>query len=138
MTLPNFLIVGAAKSGTTSLFEYLAQHPEVYVAVCKELHYFSDAPYPKLANSDKEYENLFVGIINEKAIGESSVSYLSDTEAPYRINKLLKDVKIIILLRNPVDRAYAQWGHMYRLGYEKLTFSQGLSQEASRIKSESF
>ena len=133
MTLPNFLIVGAAKSGTSSLYEYLSQHPDVYLCPVKEPCYFSDGN-PRLARTDLDYEALFNGRTSEKAVGEASASYLHDSEAPEKIKALLDRVKIIIILRNPVDRAYSQWGQIfYQLGYEKLSFEEALEAEDDRI-----
>lgn len=133
MTLPNFLIVGAAKSGTSSLYAYLAQHPEVYLCPVKEPCYFSDGN-PRLIRSDSEYEALFHGRTTEKAVGEASASYLHDPEAPKKIKALLGEVKIIIILRNPTDRAYSQWGQIfYQLGYENLSFEDALREEDNRI-----
>jgi hypothetical protein len=138
VTLPNFLIVGAAKSGTTSLFHYLGQHPEVYVPPCKEPCYFSGGQ-PNIVNSDDEYEMLFSGATTEKAIGEASATYLYDQEAPRRISNLLGDVKIIIILRNPVTRAYSAWGHnYYQVGYETLSFEDALLEEDARMASQRF
>lgn len=133
MTLPNFLIVGAAKSGTTSLYAYLSQHPDIYLCPVKEPCFFSDGN-PRLVRSNSEYEALFDTRTSEKAVGEASVSYLCDPEAPKKIRALLKEVKIIIILRNPVDRAYSQWGQIfYQLGYEKLSFEEALREEDARI-----
>ncbi len=133
MTLPNFLIVGAAKSGTTSLYAYLAQHPDVYLCPVKEPCFFSDGN-PRLVRSDSEYGALFDGRSSEKAIGEASASYLYDTEAPKKIKALLNEVKIIIILRNPINRAYSQWGQIfYQLGYERLSFEEALRDEDTRI-----
>lgn len=136
--LPNFLIVGAQKAGTTSVFKYLSQHPDIYSPFCKEPHYFSNAPFPNLAKNDEEYENLFQNASHEKAIGEASVSYLIDPQAPIKIKKLIPEVKIIILLREPVERSYSQWWHMYQLGHEKHTFEKALKIEQERINSKHF
>ena len=133
MTLPNFLIVGAGKSGTTSLYEYLNQHPDIYLSPVKEPCYFSDGN-PRFVRSNDEYEALFDGRTTEKAIGEASASYLYDPEAPKKIQELLNKVKIIIMLRNPVDRAYSQWGQIfYHLGFENLPFEEALREEDARI-----
>ena len=133
MTLPNFLIVGAAKSGTSSLYEYLSQHPDVYLCPVKEPCYFSDGN-PRLVRTDLEYEALFNGRTTETAVGEASASYLYDPEAPGKIKALLDSVKIIIILRNPVNRAYSQWGQIfYQLGYERLSFEDALQAEDERI-----
>ena len=138
MTLPNFLIVGAAKSGTTSLFSYLAQHPEVYVPPIKEPSYFSDGQ-PTVVRSDAEYEALFDGRQKEKVAGEASTPYIYDMSAPKRIANLLQNPKIFIILRNPALRAYSLWGHnFYQFGCEKLPFDEALRQEESRIASQDF
>jgi len=138
MVLPNFIIVGAAKAGTTSFFEYLAQHPDVYVPFCKEPHYFSDAPHPALVKNDKEYAELFSAGKDKKAVGEASVTYLADENAAFRIKELIPDVKIIIFLRNPVARAYSAWWQMYQLGYDNLGFAEALQAEAERERSHEF
>ena len=138
MTLPNFLIVGAAKSGTSSLYEYLAQHPDIYLCPVKEPCYFSDGN-PRLVQTDLEYEALFDGRTTEKAVGEASASYLYDPKTPEKIETLLDGVKIIIILRNPVNRAYSQWGQIfYQLGYEKLSFENALEAEDERISQGKF
>jgi Sulfotransferase domain len=138
VTLPNFLIVGAAKSGTSSLYEYLSQHPDVYLCPVKEPCYFSDGN-PHLVRTDLEYEALFDGRTSEKAVGEASASYLYDPEAPGKIKALLDGVKIIIILRNPVNRAYSQWSQIfYQLGYEKLSFENALEAEDDRISQGKF
>ena len=101
MTLPNFLIIGAAKSGTTSLYHYLRQHPEIYMSPVKEPHFFAlegkKADFSGPGNgmsrhgitTIKAYRTLFQGVSNELAIGEASSSYLYDQEAPGRIRILL-------------------------------------------------
>ena len=138
MTLPNFLIVGAAKSGTTSLFSYLAQHPEIYVPPVKEPSYFSDGE-PNVVHTDAEYEALFERRKKEKAVGEASTPYLYDLNAPKRIADLLQNPTIFILLRNPALRAYSLWGHnFYQFGCEKLPFEEALRQEKFRIASQDF
>ena len=138
MTLPNFLIVGAAKSGTTSLFSYLAQHPEVYVPTIKEPSYFSNGK-PTVVRSDAEYEALFDGKHKEKVAGEASTPYLYDLNAPKRIATLLQNPTIFIILRNPALRAYSLWRHnFYQFGCEKLPFEEALRQEESRIASREF
>jgi len=140
LTLPNFLIVGAAKSGTTSLFVYLGQHPEIYTPFCKEPCYFTKQKEPSMVHSDADYEMLFEGERGEKAIGEASTTYLYDREAPERIHRLLGDnLRIIIILRNPVRRAYSLWGHnYYQVGCEELPFEDALRQEGARMASLEF
>lgn len=138
MTLPNFLIVGAAKSGTTSLYRYMEQHPGVFFPPVKEPCYFSDG-LPEVAFSDSEYERLFEGAGGRKAVGEASTAYLSAPEAPARIKRLLGDIRIIIILRNPADMVYSLWGHnVYQQGEERLSFEEALEAEDDRMRSEEF
>jgi hypothetical protein len=104
MTLPNFLIIGAAKAGTTSLYHYLRQHPDIYMPSVKEPGYFSDPQSPREA-----YESLFSAVTTEHAIGEASPQYLNSPTAPDRIASELPGVRLIVSLRNPADRAYSSY-----------------------------
>jgi len=115
VTLPNFLIIGAAKAGTTSLYEYLRQHPDVYLSPLKEPRYYSDPP---LCTRD-EYLRLFDGVRGERAIGEASPQYLPSETAPDRIAADLPEVKLIATLRNPADRAYSSYLGRIRGGSER-------------------
>jgi hypothetical protein len=140
LTLPNFLIVGAAKSGTTSLHQYLAQHPEVYMSKIKEPQYFVHGLSPKWAVRDLLcYSKLFEGADGCKAIGESSTAYLPCEASPGLIHKTLGDVKIIIMLRNPSLRAFSMYGWMVMEGYETArTFREALELEEERVRSVEF
>ncbi len=147
--LPNFLIVGAAKSGTSSLYQYLKQHPEVYVPPTKkEPMFFVSAIYKKLSRNDPrheiadrivicsldDYRNLFERARNEqKAIGEASAAYLyhHETAIP-NIKTHLGDIKVIIILRNPTDRAYSSYYHLVRDGAENCSFEDFLKKEEER------
>ena len=149
MTLPNFLVIGTAKSGTTALHEYLNQHPQIYMSPQKEPHFFSlegkkvdfRGPGDKLeeqlnntVTNIEDYRKLFQGVSNEIAIGESSTSYIYNPEAAERIRKHIPNAKIIAILRNPADRAYASFLHMVQRGYEPLTdFAEALQDEERRI-----
>lgn len=138
MTLPNFLIVGAAKCGTTSLYEYLKVHPEVFMPKRKEPNFFAG---PSQGNkvSEKEYISLFSRVEREKAIGEASVAYLFAEGTPARIYEHLGPrTKILIILRNPVDAAYSLWGHKRREGGEKLEFQEAVESEPQRIRDPDF
>lgn len=143
--LPNFLIVGAAKSGTSSLDYYLSQHPEIYIPRKKEAHYFSIPDFPAsfrgpgdegmneyTIRSRTDYERLFDDVREEKAVGESSVFYLYYPETAERIRQEIPDAKILIILRNPVDRAFSAYMHLIRDEREHLPFDQALAAEASR------
>ncbi len=102
--LPNFIIIGAAKSATTWLMIQLGSHPDIYVHN-KEIHYFS-SDYSK---GLKWYEKHFRAVKDEVVIGENSNGYLPSQDAPVRIKKLIPDVKLIVSLRNPIERAYSAY-----------------------------
>lgn len=110
--LPNFLAIGAPRAGSTSLYHYLREHPDVYMSPIKETNYFwyegqqEDRP---AIRTRAEYERLFDGVKNERAIGEASPQYLGSRTAPERIARELPDVRLIVSLRNPADRAWSAW-----------------------------
>lgn len=133
---PNFLIAGASKAGTTSLHEYLAQHPDVFMSTFKEPNYF--VPGYAYENWD-DYLALFRGARDEKAIGESSTGYLYCPESPEWIKSILSPVKIILMLRNPARRGESLYWWMVREGYENAsTFAEALELESSRARHPSF
>jgi len=142
MALPNLLIVGAAKSGTTSLHNYLNQHPSVFMCSPKEPHFLinneiGEQRIPKGVLNVEDYKFLFKGASAMKYRGESSVMYLSFPEfAIKNINKYLsKNVKIIIMLRNPVERAYSGYQHVKRYNLmESLSFEKALDQSENRYQ----
>ena len=120
-TLPNLFIVGAAKSGTTSLHNYLNQHTDIFMCTPKEPHFLINNEIGKgrIAKgifSKREYFNLFLPGKEKKYRGESSVMYLMYPEVVIpKINKQFgKDCKIIIMLRNPIERAYSGFQHVKR------------------------
>jgi hypothetical protein len=135
---PNFFIVGAAKSGTTSLYHYLDQHPDVYMSPIKEPHYFCkdircadfDTSYQKnvcldvkkylggqtlekkhiaFIEDQEEYLQLYRDVTNQKAIGEISNGYLYSTVAAENIYQFNHDAMIVMVLRNPIERAFSHW-----------------------------
>lgn len=111
MTLPNFLIVGAMKAGTSWLAFNLEEHPQVFMP-SKELHFFND---PKIFQRGLQwYEKSFVKAGNAIAIGEKTAGYLLGKETPKKLANLLDDPKIIIVLRDPVKRAISQINHHIR------------------------
>ena len=138
MTLPNFLLVGAAKSGTTSLYGILRQHPEIFMPETKEPCFFVD--WTGGIRNQSEYEKLFSPGQDFPARGEASTPYLFDAEAPAKIKALLPEVKILIILRNPADMAFSLWRMMRRLGRhgEKLSFASALAEEECRISDPKF
>lgn len=132
--LPNFFIVGAAKSGTTSMYRYLEQHPDVYMPSFKEPHWFARVePSSELivhsVTSEAEYLGLFEGWDGERAIGEASPSYLWDVAAPGRIKQEVPDAKIIVLLREPVSRAFSHYLMDVREGMEARPFLRALQED---------
>ncbi len=148
MVLPNFLVIGAAKSGTTSLYRYLSQHPQVYLnQTIKEAKFFSlegkSKNYFNGPRADRHvksttfehYCSLFEQVQNEQAIGEVSPLYLYDEFTASKIKHYIPDVKIIVILRNPVERAYSAYSYMLATRREELLkFELGLKAEPERIK----
>lgn len=143
-TLPNFFIVGAARSGTTSLDRYLSQHPEIYLSPKKETHFFAADHFPLclgpgdnrltrlLIRDEDQYTRLFASTSGAKAIGESSVFYLYFPTTAERIAQTIPDAKILILLREPVARTYSAYTFTLRDGRENLTLEEALRQEEER------
>ncbi len=129
--LPNFLLIGAGKSGTTSIHNYLDQHPEIYMSPVKEPNYFAlmgqqkttgydeDDPdgyfhYPWAVTNWDDYQKLFDGVTNEKAIGEASTMYQYMPLVPERVKETLPGVKLIAIFRNPAERLYSRFMHLAR------------------------
>ena len=146
MIRPNFLVIGAPSSGTTSLYSYLKQHPQIFMSSVKEPHFFSFAGKefePTMIESYKqrridsleEYQALFQGVSNEVAIGEASPSYIYTPSACQSIQQSIPDAKLIAILRNPVDRAYSNYMRCVRNNHEPITdFAEALRQEPARIQ----
>jgi hypothetical protein len=154
MKLPNFFIVGAPKAGTTSLYSYLRQHPQIYMSPIKEPNYFADEmrldnfvkeARPRIAaemrdlqeylrgdmrqtrfggwvSSWEDYLKLFRNAADEIAIGEATPCYLWSETAARNIAARIPEAKIIINLRNPIDRAYSQYLHMVTVGSTRRSF----------------
>ncbi len=148
MLKPNFLIIGAAKAGTTSLYAYLKQHPQIYMSPLKETNFFAlegaqllfqgpgDQEYINKFSITKleDYSALFQEVNDELAIGEASPLYLYSPRAPERIQHYIPEVKVIAILRHPVERAYSAFLHMVRDRREPLRdFPQTLKEEEARI-----
>ena len=134
--LPDFLIIGAQKSGTTSLYDLLTQHPHVERAALKELNYFdryfekgiewyrSQFPLPKLKGERKPIT------------GEATPDYLFYPDAARRAAQVVPQARLIVLLRNPVDRAYSHYHHQIRKGRETLAFEEAIEAEQARLHGE--
>jgi len=148
---PNFLVIGVAKAGTTSLYHYLLQHPDVYLPKIKEPNFFAmhnetadvppNAPYyrssielfkriKKESVVDiEQYTALFSHAKKEKAIGEVSTFYLYHPKAPDRIKRFIPTVKMVAILRNPIERSYSSYLHLVRAGVETREFKEALMEE---------
>jgi hypothetical protein len=148
-TMPNFLIIGAAKSGTTSLYHYLRQHPQIYMSPVKEPKFFAlagekfdyrgpgdqeDMQHHSITNIET-YHALFEKAFNQSAIGEASTLYLYSPKAAAQIRRYIPEAKLIAILRHPVDRAYSNFLYMVRRGNERLRdFTLALQEEEARIR----
>lgn len=123
--LPNYVIVGAPKSGTSSLARWLMDHPEAYLVPEKELHFFSHSWELGL----DWYRTRFAAGAGAKAIGEASPSYLADDAAHERMASAIPGAKLIALLRNPVDRTYSHYWHWFDRKGERRSFEQVVADE---------
>ncbi len=140
--LPDFLVIGTQRGGTTSLYHYLEELPCIVPATTKEIHFFDRRFDKGLAwyrghfptRIARQYEQRF----RKRAFvtGEASPSYLFHPHVPRRIAKALPHVKLIVLLRNPVDRAYSQYYHAVELGLETLPFEAAIKDEEERTARE--
>ena len=148
MPLPNFLIIGVQKAGTSSIYEYLKQHPDVYMSPLKETNFLSrdwsleDPAKHQKRNEERraygrrecidsidKYQDLFDGVTTEAAIGEASPNYLFRSEkAIAQIQKYVPDAKLIAILRNPVERAYSD----YLMHVREEIQGEPLSQQIAR------
>ncbi len=132
MTCPRFLIIGAQRSGTTSRYEYRLVHPRVAPAARKEIHCF-DLRFDKGMDW---YRAQFPDCAGGLVTGEASPYYVFHPHVPERVRRHLPDVKLITLLRNPVDRAYSHYQHEVRLEREPLSFEEATEREGERLDGE--
>ena len=138
--LPNFLIVGAQRAGTTSMYNYLAQHPDVgRVRLGKGVHYFDTNP-----NASENWYRSHFPLDPQKIplktrpthVGEGAPYYMFHPLTLERIDFMLANVKLIAILRDPIERAHSQWVHETARGYENLPFGGALYVEAKRLEGE--
>ena len=145
MKKPNFIIAGFPKCGTTSLHHYLNEHPEIYMPTQKELHFFTYNILSRLNNGPKDaivkkthidniekYLNFYNNVRNEIAIGDASPSYINYPSQFKKIKENLNDPKVIIILRDPINRAYSNYLHLKREQRETLTFKEAIIKEDER------
>jgi len=136
---PNFFIVGTAKAGTTSLYEYLRKIPEIYMSPIKEPNYFSfntiplNEPGINPIRNKEQYLNIFKNVKGKKIFGEASTSYLSDPAVPQLINEIAPSAKILISLRDPVERAFSNYLMRKRYRLLKTSFNEEIKRESQNV-----
>ena len=130
MRLPDFLGIGTQKGGTTSLHFLLGEDERIGLPQRKELHYFDQA---QLRSKDY-YASLFADLEEKEIIGEITPYYIFHPDAPRRIKEMIPDVKLIALLRDPVERTISQYFHAVRNGYEVFNLADAIMAEEQRLK----
>src|SRR6266702_4704009 len=147
MALPDFLVIGAPKAGTTALHAALARHPALFMSAIKEPKFFlTDGPPPTRGGPGdvqtyrehvwrrEEYEALFAPAPAGVLRGESTPFYVYDWAAQQRIRALIPDAKLIVILRDPVERAHSNWTHLWSAGLEPIgDFLEACAKEEQRI-----
>lgn len=140
--MPDFLIIGAQRCGTTSLYNYLIEHPGIISASTKEVHFF-DEHYARgtgwyRAQFPSSVQKYYVERVRNQPFltGEATVGYLFHPLAPRRVSQLMPNVKLIVLLRNPIDRAYSQHWLETKWGHETLSFGEAVQMEDERLAGE--
>ncbi|MET0259515.1 MAG: sulfotransferase domain-containing protein [Gaiellaceae bacterium] len=132
--LPDFLVLGAQKAGTTALYEYLRRHPQISGPSWKEVSFFDR----HWARGESWYRGNFPNVARTrgKHVGEASPSYVFHPLAPRRVQEVVPEARLIVLVRNPVDRALSQYNHEVALGREPLPFEEALDAEEERLRGE--
>jgi hypothetical protein len=140
--LPDFLILGAQKAGTTALYSYLRRHPAILGPWWKEVSYFDR----HFARGESWYRGQFPTRAQRRLVarrtgsptlvGEATPGYLFHPDAPERVAALLPEARLIALLRNPIDRALSHYHHEVALGREALSFEDAIDQEPARMEGE--
>lgn len=140
-TLPDFIIIGAQKGGTTSLYEYLSQHPDIARALRKEIRFFDEqynkglAWYRSFFPTFAKCHHHLRATGQRLQTGEATPEYLFDPLVPERMRGVLPGVKLIVMLRDPVSRAYSHYQHVLRRGREPLSFDESVKQELQQLRS---
>ena len=130
--LPDFLVLGAQKAGTTALYAYLRWHPAITGPSWKEVSFFDRHWW----RGESWYRGQFPLRSGGRLVGEASPSYLFHPLAPERVRALVPDARLVALVRNPVDRAYSHYHHEVSLGREPLSFEAALAAEEERTRGE--
>ncbi len=131
---PHFMIIGTQKGGTNSLYHYLVQHPQIVPATQKEIHFFSLNYQKGWPWYQSQFPEKVDGI--HVLTGEGSPYYLFHPHVPQRVYQDCPQTKLIVLLRNPVDRAISHYYWEVKLGFESLSFPEAISQEPQRLQGE--
>jgi sulfotransferase family protein len=131
---PNLFIVGAPRAGTTSLWHYLRQHPDIFMPLFKEPYFFAGVkpPFARVIEDERTYLRLFARGAGARLRGEASPWYLADPVAPTRIKQATMGAKIIIILREPVARAYSEYWHVIRFGADLPSFAETMEAAITR------
>ena len=129
--LPDFLGLGTQKGGTTTLHRLLGEHPEVFLPACKEVHFF-DQNY---SEGEAWYRNHFTNAQPQQVCGEITPFYLFHPAVPGRIHALLPKVRMVVLLRDPLERTISQLFHARKRGFEPLNPAAALAAEPERLQS---
>ncbi len=132
MTLPNFLIVGANRAGTSYLASLLVEHAQVFLPR-KELHYFDQVPFRGGEVAIEDYARFFEGADGQPAVGEKTPSYMYFDHVPGLLATYLPDARLIFLLRDPLKRAHSQYWKRVRNGQEPYAFERALREEPARL-----
>lgn len=127
--LPNVLVIGAQRAGTSSIYRYLGSHPDVAASLRKEIEYFST----RMAMGERWYRAHFPLLRRPQVAFEATPDYLLHPLAAARAAERIPDLKAVALLRNPITRAFSQYGHQRRLDREPLGFMEALMAEPERI-----
>jgi Sulfotransferase domain len=132
--LPDFLVLGAQKAGTTALYAYLRRHPQITGPSWKEVSFFDR----HWARGEFWYRGNFPNVVRSrgKLVGEASPSYVFHPLAPERVNELVPEARLVVLVRNPIDRALSHYNHEVALGREPLSFEEALDAEDERLRGE--
>jgi hypothetical protein len=123
-TLPNFVVIGAMRSGSTSLYKYLQDHPQVFMPR-KEIHFFDR----RFDRGLDWYRSRFEGYAGEPAVGEATPTYLADPQALERMAGVIPDARLVAILRDPVERAYSHYWMERAREREPRTFEQAVADE---------
>jgi hypothetical protein len=134
---PNLFLVGVVRGGTSSLWGYLNQHPEIYMASVKEPHFFTEAnpAWAPAYKDERAYLDLFAGA-RERVRGEASASYFGDASSPAAIQRASPRAKILISFRDPIERAHSHYWHQVTFGHESRAFSDAVQEELAGVARE--